>query len=70
MQHITDTQGNPLGVFVPMYEWERIQHEITLTREDWFRHAVQEGLDSLHAKEYVSDEEIKTLFVQAGANVG
>lgn len=64
MQHITDTQGKPLGVFVPIHEWERIQHTIHTSYEDWFHRAVQEGLDSLNAKEYVPDEDIKKLFAR------
>lgn len=70
MQYLNDQHGTPVGVFMSMAEWEAVQQKMGLpSREEWQRKAVEKGLASLHAGEFVQAEQINQIFTRMGVRV-
>lgn len=46
VQYISDLQGNPMGVFIPMPEWERI-------KADYHLPADESDAKTLHRQEFL-----------------
>ncbi len=70
MQYLTNQQGEPLGVFLTMDEWDSFRRQTDMSYEEWERKAVLKALCSLDAGKIMPDDDVRARFAGLGATLG
>ena len=72
MQYLTNKEGERVGVFLTLGEWEDLLQGSPPTEpgyDEWFRRAVERGLRDMDERNLASPQEVRELFGRMGVQI-